>query len=238
MKSRAIVLHTVRYNDDALIATVLTPAAGCVPMWVRISRSRRAGVRHTLFRPLAVLDLEWVDRPRAELQRPRSAQVALPLASLPYEPHKAAIALFLAECLYHAVRSEPDTRDLFSYVIRSVEWLDTCPGGFANFHLVFLLRLTHFLGFMPNVADARPGDYFDLRASCFVSSQPVHTDYLVPAEAALVPKLWRMSYATMHLFRFTGEARSRLLGQILRYYALHVPGFAEVKSLDVLKEIF
>lgn len=238
MKSKAIVLRTLRYNDEALIADLLTEQCGCVAMMVRVSRSKRAAVKHVLFQPLAVLEVEWEHRPKANLQRPNQVQTALPLMSLPYDPHKSAIALFLAEFLHYALRGEPDSADLFAYVIRSVEWLDTCESGFANFHLVFLLRLTRFLGFMPNVEDARLGDYFDLRSSVFVHERPLHADYLLPADAALVPKLMRMRFETMRVFRFSGNDRSRLLEAINTYYRLHVPDFPELKSLAVLKMLF
>ncbi len=237
-RSRAIVLHIQRYNDEAMIADVLTEECGCVGMMVRVSRSRRAAVRHTLFRPLAVLEIVWDHRPHASLQRPRAAQTALPLSSVPYHPLKSAVALFLSEFLHHAVRTERDCREVFDYVARSVEWLDTCEEGFANFHLVFLLRLTRFLGIEPNTEGAAEGSYFDLRSSCFVPAQPLHADFLRPEDARLVPLLLRMSYGNMRVFRFSGTERSRLLSCLNTYYRLHLPGFPELRSLAVLREMF
>ncbi len=237
-QSRAIVLHIQRYNDESLIADVLTEERGCVGMMVRVSRSRRAAVRHTLFRPLAVLDLTWDDRPRASLQRPRAAQTALPLCSVPYHPLKSAMALFIAEFLHHAVRTERDCREVFGYVVRSVEWLDACPSGFANFHLVFLMRLTRFLGIEPNAAGAETGAFFDLRSAEFVPSQPLHADFLRPEDARLVPLFMRMRYGNMRVFRFSGAERSRLLAYINTYYRLHLPAFPELRSLAVLREVF
>lgn len=238
MKSRAIVLHITKYNDEQLIADLLTENQGNLGMIVRISRSKRTAVRHTLFQPLAILDLEWEHRPKANLQRPKAVQVAWPLCSLPTDPYKLSIAMFVAEVLHHAIKQEPDSHTIFNYVLRSVQWLDVCQSGFANFHLVFLLRLTHFLGFMPNVEDAREGDYFDLRASCFTAQQPSHADFLAPRDAALVPKLMRMRYDTMRFFHFNGAERSRLLEYVNLYYRLHVPNFPELKSLAVLKDLF
>lgn len=238
MKSRALVLRTVKYNDEAFIAHLFTEQEGRVAMLVRINRSKRAAVRHTLFQPLAVLEVEWENRPNASLQRPKQAVTALPLLSLPYDPHKSAMTLFLAEFLFYALQGETDKEALFDYVARSVEWLDTCPKGYANFHLVFLLRLTHFLGFMPQIVKAREGHYFDLRSSCFVPVQPIHPDFLPPREAALLPKLLRMRYDNMHVFRFSGTERSQLLEHLNHYYRLHLPGFPELKSLAVLKMLF
>ena len=104
MKSKAIVLHVRKYGDDALIVDVLTEKAGCVGMMVRISRSRRAAIRHSLFQPLALLELEWRERNSDALVRPQAVASAFPYSSLPFHPHKSAIALYLAEFLFHAVR--------------------------------------------------------------------------------------------------------------------------------------
>lgn len=229
----------MKYNDEAIIANVLTEAAGCVSFIVRVSRSPRSAVRHTLFRPLALLELEWNHRPGAPgLRRPKTAQTAVPLVSLPYDPHKAAMALFLAEFLHHAVRDEYEPGALFRYVFQSIEWLDACRKGFANFHLVFLLRLSRFLGFAPNLEGMREGDYFDMEASRFVPVRPLHAHCIEPADAARLPLLMRMNFGTMHVFRFSGAERSRLLEYINDYYRLHLPSFPELKSLAVLKELF
>lgn len=237
-KSRAVVLRIQKYNDEKLIAELLTEQCGVVAFALRYARSPRAAVKHTLFRPLAVLDVEWDHRATGGLQRLRSAQVAVPLTSLPYDAGKTAIALFLAEFLHYAVRAEEAPGLLFDYVARSVEWLDAADSGWANFHLVFMLRLARFLGFEPNLEGARPTACFDLVTGCFSDVIPAHCHYIAPAEAARLPLLMRMNFGTMHLFRFSGTERSRLLACINSYYSLHLPDFPELKSLAVLREIF
>lgn len=228
----------MRYNDEQMIVRMLTEQRGSIDMMVRCSRSKRAGVRTSLFQPLAVLDVEWNEHARATFQRPVAVGMSLPLATLPFNPHKSAIAMFVAEFLTHAVGSEPDARPIFEFTLRSVEWLDACPSEFANFHLVFLLRMVRFLGFMPETSGWRSGSYFDLRSSTFTSIRPLHGDFLEPGDAALIPKLARMNYSTMRVFRFSGADRSRLLESIVLYYRLHLPGFPELKSLAVLRDIF
>ena len=60
----------------------------------------------------------------------------------------------------------------------------------------------------------------------------------MPADAARLPLLMRMNYDTMHLFRFGREERQRLLTALNDYSRLHLPAFPDLKSLDVLHEIF
>ena len=84
--SRAIILSIVRYTDDTLIVDSYTEEQGRVGFMVKVSRSARTAVRHTLFQPLAVLELSWEHRQGGNLARPKSARAALPFSSLPYDP--------------------------------------------------------------------------------------------------------------------------------------------------------
>lgn len=103
---------------------------------------------------------------------------------------------------------------------------------------MFLLRLSRFLGFAPNLEEMHAGDCFDLLSGNFVPDVPIHGHYVTAAEAAKLPLLMRMNFGTMHVFRFSGAERSRLLEHINEYYRLHLPNFPELKSLAVLKALF
>lgn len=135
-ESRAIVLRTIKYNDESFIAETLTEGHGRVSFLVRISRSPRAAVRHTLFQPLALLTICWNHREGNALKRPKSVGVSTPLVSIPYDPRKSAVALFLSEFLQAAIKVEDASGLLFQYIYTSIEWFDTAPKDFANFHLV------------------------------------------------------------------------------------------------------
>ena len=168
----------------------------------------------------------------------KSPRVAVPFTSIPFSPSKLAIAMFTAEFLRCATRGETADDTLFAYVENSIRWLDGCEGSFANFHLVFMMRLALFLGFYPNLDGYTPGCRFDLRASCFRTDVPAHADCLPPDESEKMKLLLRMSYPTMHLYRMSRTERGRMADVILRYYQLHVPDFPALKSLPVLKELF
>ena len=109
---------------------------------------------------------------------------------------------------------------------------------FANFHLVFMLRLSRFIGFFPNLEEMAEGDWFDLRNGVFTSIRPLHPDFLRPDEAAKIGTLMRMNYDNMRFFRMSSAERNECVDTILTYYRLHIPGFPEMKSLPVLRELF
>ena len=237
-KTQAIVLHAIKYGETRLIVDMFTKVFGRQAFIVSIPKTPKGKVKKQFFQPLTILEIETDIRPRQQLQKLHDVRLAAPFASIPFEPDKLAISLFVAEFLYYALRSEQRNELLYEYLENSIVWLDGQQSSFANFHLVFLLRLTRFLGFYPNLDDYKDGDYFDLRESVFMPMPPVHRDFLHPEEAQKVQLMMRMYFPTMHLFRMSHQERNRLLEVSLKYYRLHLPDFPEMKSIEVLQALY
>lgn len=237
-KSPAIVLHAIKYGESRLIVDMFTRSHGRLSFVVSIPKSAKAKGKRQLLQPLTLLEIEADVRPRQQLQKLGDMRLARPYTTLPFEPDKVAITLFTAEFLYYALRGEQQNALLFDYIANSLTWLDMQQADYANFHLVFLMRLTRFLGFYPNLEHYSDGDFFDLRESTFCSAAPLHRDFLMPDEARKIQLMMRMDYATMHLYRMTHHERNRLLEVALSYYRLHLAGFPELKSVGVLQELY
>ena len=237
-KTQAIVLHAIKYGETRLIVDMFTKVFGRQAFIVSIPKTPKGKVKKQFFQPLTILEIETDIRPRQQLQKLHDVRLAAPFASIPFEPDKLAISLFVAEFLYYALRSEQRNELLYDYLEYSIVWLDGQQERFANFHLVFLLRLTRFLGFYPNLDDYKDGDYFDLRESVFMPVPPEHRDFLHPEEAQKVQLMMRMDFPTMHLFRMSHQERNRLLEVSLKYYRLHLPDFPEMKSIEVLQALY
>jgi len=238
MTSHALVLRSLRYGDQQVILDLFTESAGTVAFLVRLSRRGKHSISATLWQPLSLVDVTWEPRPRLNFQKPQELTVWQPWHELPFQPMKTTIDLFLAEFLSHALRSEQADGPLFDFLVNSLQWLDAAKDRYSNFHIVFLLHLSRFLGFMPNADDWQPGSYFDLQAASFVRARPANPYYIEGDEAALVQKFLRMDYRSMRAVRLNGAMRRRALELIVLFYRLHIPDFPELKSLDVLTEVF
>ena len=238
MKTPALVLSTVNYGDRQLIVDLLTRQAGRQSFIVRLSQSPHGRVHRRLFQPLTLLDADFTLRPNRTLQRFSEVRMARPWTSLTANPYKMPLVFFVAEFLRHATRDEQDVATLFDYVVDSVEWLDMASEGYANFHLDFMIRLSMFLGFFPNLESYEPGACFDLRSGCFSTTVPPHPDYIQADEAEAMVGLMRLSFTTMRLFRMSREQRNRCVDVILDFYRLHIPAFPELKTLGVVRELF
>lgn len=237
-KTGAVVLRLIKYNDRTTIVDMLTNEYGRLAFAVSMGRSARSKVKRQLFQPAAQLEVEFDYRRNASLQRLVSVGILCPYTDISSNPYKQSLVMFLTEFLYYTTRSEQYNPALFNYVSTGFEWLDKCGGAFANFHIVFMLRLSRLLGFYPNIESHHEGRFFDLQSGYFVSVPPAHSDYLSAEESGKIALIMRMDYPTMHLFRMSHHERNRCVEIILRFYRLHIPDFPELKSVDVLKELF
>lgn len=238
LKTRAIVLHSFKIGECKMITNLLTEAGGRVSCVAHISKSATAKVKKQFLQPLTILEVQIDLHRQKSLHALKEAAIAVPFTSIPFDAYKLSIALFTAEFLTCSTRNEQADALMYRYVESSVMWLDGVKDKFSNFHLVFMMRMTRFAGFYPNLSNYAEGSMFDMRNGCFTVSTPMHHDFLEPAEAAKIRMLMRMNYDTMHLFAMSHAERNRCVEVILYFYRLHLPDFKELKSLDVLKELF
>lgn len=235
---KGIVLRSIRFNDAFNVVDIYTESKGMLSYLVPVTVRKNAKVKRLLFQPLSLLEFEADYRAKNSLQYIKEAKLYYSFASLPYEPVKTAIALFLSEFLLRALRTEEGDVPLYRYIKNSICWLDASECGYSNFHLVFLMHLSRFIGIFPNTQDYVEGDYFDMINGCFTARLPEHPAYLVPDESRHIALLMRMNYDNMHRFVLNRRERERCLAVINDFYRLHLPGFPQLKSLEVLQALF
>lgn len=221
-----------------MIVDMFTEEAGRLSFIISIPKTSKGRIKKQYFQPMTLLEVECDVRQNVQLQKLKDAHLLTAYTSIPFSPEKLALSLFIAEFLYHALRSEQQDKLLFAYVCDSMQWLDTVEIGFANFHLTFLMRMSRFLGFYPNLDDYVDGCVFDLRTATFSLQVPTHRDFLDSHDSQLIHTLMRMDFPTMHLFQLSHHDRNRITEVLLHYYRLHIPQFPELKSLGVLQELW
>ena len=233
-----IVLRTLRYSDSLMLADVYTLQKGRMSLLVPVTHSKRGRVRNVLFQPLAMLSLTVSYKQSRQLQRVTAVQPYRMYSSIPFNVVKSAIALYLSEVLVYALREEERNDALFMFLNRSFLLFDELGKGYADFHIVFLSQLLHHLGIYPNIDDYAEGCYFDLVQGCTLKAAPLHANFLKPQDAGYFVSLMRVEYETMHLLSLNRELRGCYLAILNLYYRLHVPDFPQIKSMEILKELF
>ena len=237
VKTKAILLHHVRYSDNSLIAHFFTHEYGRLSVMVRGISSKKGGVRFSYFQPLGIFNTEIYHHDNRELHNLKEMSLAYIPKRIPGNIRYSSIALFISELLYNVIREEDTNRMLYEFIESSVITLDEMNEGIINFHLWFLVALTDYAGIGPTHTSM--GDYyFDMLTGQFTPGQPMHPDFLEAADAEVLNRLIQMPAEEIVSLHLTGEQRTYLLERLLKYYNLHLPGIRQMRSLQVLRDIF
>ncbi|HEY6915145.1 MAG TPA: DNA repair protein RecO [Paludibacter sp.] len=237
VKTTGIVLHSIKHTDSSSIITVYTRQFGRVSYMIHGANKKKSLVRAALVQPLSLIDLDVFHTPGKDIQRIKDIRMEYQFTGIPFDPVKNSLALFISELLFRTLRqTEPDD-SLFLFLDNSIQQLDCCETGIANFHLVFLLKLSRYLGFEPN-RDEDDANYFDLMNGVFLKNKPLHIHYLLPDVSVDFNKVLLADYANMGNLAFTRARRVKLLESMIEYYRLHIPEFHGLHSLAVLQSLF
>lgn len=238
-KIRGILLQSVRHNDRHNIITLYTESRGRVSFLSSASTGRAGKMRKSLLAPLAVVESDINFSPTRELQYLGAVHVPHIWHSLYFEPDKISMTFFLSDFLSSLLRKAPEDAMLFRYLVEAVDELDRSERSVVNYHLCFLLRLLHFMGVEPDFSTYGSGRIFDMRDGVFREPEEVAHHDIIPVDyAAYMPRLGRMTFATMHRFRFSGEQRRLILNYLMRYYSIHLSIPPTLKSLDILHDLY
>ena len=237
IKTTGIVLHSIKYSDSASIVTIYTRHFGRISYMVHGINKKKSVCRAALMQPLSIVDMDVFHSPGKDLQRIKDVRIAYLFTGIPFDPIKNAVALFLAEMLFRTLlQSEPD-ESTFLFLENSIQQFDCCEEGTANFHLVFLLKLSRYLGFEPN-QDETSITYFDMMNGVFLSQKPLHPHFLQQEIASDLFNLLHSDYSNMHKLHYSRQRRMKILEGLIEYYKLHVPDFRSLHSLAVLQSLF
>lgn len=237
-KTKGLVLNTINYNDKYVLVQIFTESFGRITYMVSKAKGKNSKAPKSLFSPLAVLDLEVEHQASRDIQRIREARPELYLYDISSDMSKTSMAFFLSEFLSRVLRDTNDSRLLFNFLEQSVQILEMTDKSIANYHLVFMLKLSHFMGFYPNLEEYTDNDLFDMINGEFVTYQPLHRHFLNRYDSKTLSLLARISYENMHKFAFSRQDRINIINRMLEYYRLHLHDFPALKSLDILHELF
>jgi len=235
VQTKAIVLTALKFGESDLIVKCFTEEGVKSYLLKRILRSKSKKINIAYFQPLTQLKLTANHNAKGNLNSIREARINHVYQSISYNVFKQSIVLFLAETLSYSLFEEERNPQLYEYIETALIWLDTHEKT-SNFHLLFLLNLTKYLGFYPekeNISYA----YFDLSEGIFVNNKPLNS-CVYGEKLILFKSLIGINFDVIGHLGLNSRSRNIMLDILLEYYELHLPAFKKPKSLNVLKEVF
>ena len=191
-----------------------------------------------LFQPLWLLEMEVYHKPGRDIQRMKDVRLEVAYTSIPFDIVKQTIALFLAEFLYRSIRVEDYETQLFQFVHSSLSAFDAMHEGVSNFHLWFLLRFSKFVGIFPENNFDNFNCWFNIKTSRFDHTKPHFPERLTSDSSNIIAQLFTVSLDDLSNLKTMGSVRNETLHILMDYYHLHFDSMGNIRSLEILKEIF
>ncbi|MBL7815714.1 MAG: DNA repair protein RecO [Saprospiraceae bacterium] len=237
VKTRGIILRTVKYSETSIIADIYTEGGGLRSYIISGVRTQRSKVAMGLLQVMSLVDIVAYDVPN-KLNRIKEIQAAHVYTSLPFDIRKSSIGLFMAEVARRTIRESEENAELFQFLFDIFKYLDETHERFSNLHLAFLLELSGHLGFRPDEGEYTEGAVFDLRSGIFTKNSVGHSHFLSENHSFLLSQLLTQSWHQSHLLKISLEERRLLIGELLKFYQFHLDNFPDINSFKILQEIF
>lgn len=236
VNTKAIVISAIKYAEADLVVKCYTLSNGLKTYLLRgVLKSKKGKFKTSMFQPLTQLELNAKHKDKGSMEYLQDARVVKHYESLHTHVVKGALVLFIAEVLRNAIQEEEQNEQLFLFLENSFNWLDV-QSNIANFHLLFMLELSRYLGFYPDDSTME-GDYFNLQEGVFQTEDPLN---ISPERTniLLLKQFLGTHFDALQEIKMSKTERSNFLEMLLTYYMCHIDTFRKPKSLPVLNEIF
>jgi DNA repair protein RecO (recombination protein O) len=236
-KINGIVLRSTLYAESSHIIQIYTKQFGLQSYIISSGKSKKSKGNRALLQALSLVEFVAMYSEQKKIHRIIELTIEYPFSNLHFVITKNLVAVFLNEVLTKALKESHTDEDLYNFLKNSFIILDLHHHSIHFFHLVFMLKLSKYLGFSPQQNFSESNSIFDLKEGKFINHLPNHPHYIDAKDSRDFSFLLTINYENINTIASNSTTRKILLLKIIEYYRLHISTFNELKSLTVLEEI-
>jgi DNA repair protein RecO (recombination protein O) len=235
--SGGIVFRTIKYGETSIICDIFTKEKGLRSYIVSGVRMSKTKTKANFYRPLNILEITAYDSESDKLSRIKEVGYSHVFRLINTDVIRSSVALFMLEVTRNAIKTGEEDKELYDYLEKMLISLDTKPEFSPLIHHKFLLDLSAFLGFEPmqNYDENKP--VFNLLNGFFEKENSSVQYVMDPETSENLISLMRQEKDTLYELIIPRKNRQKLLDDLIIYYRLHIPGFKEILSKDVLEMV-
>lgn len=234
IKTKAIILSVIKYNDYDAIAQAYTQKTGFTAYFLKnFFNKKTKKLKKAYFQPGTLLEILATDKQNSQLEYIKEVKIYYHYKNIHLNFNKLNIATFMREVLIESLKNEQEDTKLFQFIEKSFIQLDQQDFK-PDFHIIFLINLTRFLGFFPDYQTQ--GNFFDMTNGKF-SSQMQSSKYATAEESLIFKKYLGMIF-DLKKTTLKHNERKKILDFLMEYYELHIAKFTVPKSVKILHKLY
>jgi len=213
-KSRAIALSYLKQGESSIIAKIFTEKKGLQSFFVRGVRTKKAKKKLSHFQPLQLLSINATHLPKNSLQY--ISEISLENNQITNEINmkKKFISIFVAEVISKVLLETEKDKELFKFIWKLKIDLNNLEKINHNFAIIFLIRLSEYLGFSPSKEDIN-GAYFNMEIGGFTNNKQQQNYNLEKDNSIYLRELLENKD-----IKIPYKNRNKILLHLIQYYKL------------------
>ena len=153
-KTNGIVLNYIKYKETSIISKIYTKEFGLKSYLINGIRTKKGKFNISSFQPLSLLDLVVYENKNSQIGRIKELKFDKIYFTNHHVQKKISICLFISEVLLKLITFQVPDKNQFNFVRNSLIELDKIVDNYENFHIIFLIKFSKYLGFeISNISD-------------------------------------------------------------------------------------
>ena len=235
--TRALVIRSIKNGETSLIVSCYLEDIGYKTFIVKgVYSSKKSKFSKAHFFPLNIVSLNYSHTQGRNLGFIKEVKSEKLYKSLHVDIQKSSVIIFLSEILNSIFKEETTVNnDLFNFLLNTLSWYDQVKSC-NNFHIKFLIELSRFIGFYPNINNECDA-FFNLESGSTSARQNIGSN-ISGDDLNLFKEFLGTEFEDLNNMTIKNESRTKILNYIIDYYSLHLQMFKTPKSIYVFAEIF
>ena len=213
-KSRAIALSYLKQGESSIIAKIFTEEKGLQSFIVKGVRAQKAKKKLGLFQPLQLLSINATHLPKNSLQYVSEITLEHTQITDGIDIKKNFISIFVAEVISKVLLETEKDKALFKFIWELKINLNSLEKINPNFPLIFLVRLSEYLGFSPSKEEIN-GAYFNMELGGFTNNKQQLNYYIEKDNSTYLRELLENKDINIPY-----KNRNQILLHLIKYYKL------------------
>lgn len=233
-ETEGIIFRTVKYSETSIICDIFTREKGLRSYIISGVRSSRKGNNAAIYQPANIVRLISYDTGSEKLARIKEIHLAYHYQSIIVDVVMSTLLIFCIELSRNAIKEREENEELYQFLIDKLKEIDSGILPRKAAPVIFMLELSKTLGFEPlNNFDTFEMPIFDLLEGSFADRNT--SGHTLSIDDSYT--LHRTISDINHYTTLEKVHRSRLIDHLLVYYKLHLPGFRDIKSIDIIRQV-
>lgn len=232
-QSKGIVFKNIKYGESSIICDIFTEAKGLRSYIVSGIRSGKSSQKANIYRPLQIVNIHAYDAEGNKLARIKDIHYEYMYQHVNYQVLRSSMALFMLEIARNSIKSTDSDGELYHFLESRFIHIDQCEKVHALEPVFFMIHLSAYLGFEPLHKTQGTDQVFDLLNGCFTQKSD-SSPYFMDEEITIIFREM-LKKETLNDFPVPVKAvRLKMLDHMITYFKLHISGFKDILSKDVL----